>query len=121
MTWLDTIRQQWPRIRMEDDDGVVHTHFSYEWEPDSAATNQAMLDDRMPEMHVWVGLPDKQIIIDLTTRFLPAQCRQTAGLEWLAPPPPDYLWCHINDLPRGVYYLAEIGAVQLACYMLSRS
>jgi hypothetical protein len=55
---------QWPRIRPEDDDGVMNTHFAYEWSPHEPASAMSVALGNLPEMHVWVGLIDSQEITD---------------------------------------------------------
>lgn len=109
----------WPRIKLpEEDDGIINTHFSYIWEPNSPATIKAILEGRMPEMHVWIYLLDTDEIIDLTTRYLVSQCTKLTGMRWSAPPPPDYLWCNRNDLPPDVVYQEHDSANKFAITLL---
>lgn len=102
------------------DDGVSPTHFGYLWEARSATTRERLALGLLPEIHVWAALPDRREIVDLTTRYLPQQARSCAGLEWTAPPPPDYLWCDLGSLPDGVQYRADLTAVGAALYLLRR-
>ena len=95
------------RVRPEMDDGVIGTHFSYVFEPRSADTLLRLCRDSMPEMHVWVQLPDRREILDLTTCYLKKQCIETAGLPWLNDDPPDYFWGTPEELPFGWRYTAQ--------------
>jgi hypothetical protein len=106
----------WPRLRHEDDDGVVNTHFSYVWEPDSEITKQRIAARQLPEMHVWCAIPNPPQIIDLTTRFFRQRCERVTGMNWTAPEPPQYLWVTPDTLPQNVVYRPEVSAIRLACY-----
>jgi hypothetical protein len=122
---------QWPRIPPERDDGVSPTHFAYEWDPDSDLGRLARAGispvirrgDRwiaasLPEMHIWLGCPGSGEILDFTTGLWPAACLATIGEEWLAPPPPDYLWTFGTRLPPGVNYLADRDAIDTVIAVL---
>lgn len=111
----------WPRINLKNDDGKMLTHFSYQWEPDSAATRLAIAENRMPEMHVWVHLPAEGEIVDLTTRYLKAQCERRTRMRWLAADPPDFLWCRYDQLPDGVYYESSQSAIHHIRRMVERT
>jgi hypothetical protein len=100
-----------PRIDLKDDDGVVHTHFSYIFDPNKVS--EAIKTNTLPEVHVWVQLPDRGEIVDITTRYLKEQCETLSGLKWLAPDPPDFLWLSPNDLPEGVAYEPDMNACML--------
>jgi hypothetical protein len=120
---------QWPRVPPELDDGVMATHFAYEWQPDSEINRlirsgilsivrrrDGLVGFSLPEMHVWLGCPDTGEIIDFSTGLWPAACKATLGLDWLAPLPPDYLWA--DEVPEGVRYVADRGAIDTALYVL---
>lgn len=104
----------WPRVLPEQDDGVSPTHFSYVWEPNSMTTRNLILAGMLPEMHIWVGLPDSNEIVDLTTKFLPVQCQRLIKYDWPGIKPPDYLWTNAKELPEGVIYEPDIKAIVLA-------
>jgi hypothetical protein len=110
---------QWPRLRPEDDDGVVDTHFSYMWSPLTPASVVAMEAGQLPEMHVWAGLPDEQIIVDFSTRHLPTAAARL-GMAWTAAEPPQYLWCSARAVPAAVVYRPNREATLLACRILKR-
>ena len=61
---------QWPRVRHEEDDGRIDTHFAYMWTPSAADSALSVALGNLPEMHVWVGIVDRQEIVDFTTRHL---------------------------------------------------
>ena len=103
----------WPRIDMTKDDGVSATHFSYVFEPQGPVTKARLAADLLPEMHAWITLPDRKEILDLTTRHLKVQCERTAGLPWLGPDPPKFLWCDWSKLPAHVHYEPHPDAIKI--------
>lgn len=114
---------QWPRLDPEDDDGVVDTHFAYEWS-DGPATSIRILSGDLTavEAHFWLGLiqpglPDE--LVDFSTWGLPTQARTIAGLHWPGPTPPQYLWA--SKLPEGWSYRPARGAVEFGYHVLLQS
>jgi hypothetical protein len=104
----------YPRIDLDKDDGISATHFSYTFEPTSQHTVECLKNNSMPEMHMWVTLPDQGEIVDLTTRYVKHQCLKAANLKWLASSePPDFIWCKEKELPEGVVYEPHPHAVAL--------
>ena len=103
----------WPRIARELDDGKVDTHFSYMFEPYSPATKLALVENRMPEMHVWITLPEEHEILDLTTGYLKQQCQRRTTMKWMAPDPPEFLWVKWHEIPEDVHYEPSHIAVQI--------
>jgi hypothetical protein len=102
----------------ELDDGTSPTHFAYEWDPESPVARLARVGmspvirrgdgwvaASLPEMHVWLGCPRSGEVIDFTVGLWPAACLATIGAQWLAPPPPEYLWTFGAKLPAGVHYV----------------
>ena len=81
----------WPCMG-DVDDGVSPTHFSYIFEAGDPQTHKQLKLGRLPEMHVWVAIPETQEIIDLTTKYLTYQAMDLANIKWTAAIPPDYLW-----------------------------
>jgi len=110
---------QWPRVRRDEDDGVIDTHFSYMWSPATAESALSVALGNLPEMHVWVGLVDRQEIVDFTTRHLKVAAREH-GLAWTAAAPPPYLWCHAAATPDWVVYRPFRDASVYACLLLKR-
>jgi hypothetical protein len=104
----------YPRIDMSKDDGIMATHYSYVFEPYSLDTIASIENNMMPEMHVWVTLPDQGEIVDITTCYLKELCENHAGIKWLAPDPPDFIWS--RTLPEHVYYTPDPKAVLLIPY-----
>jgi hypothetical protein len=103
----------WPRMPIEDDDGEVHTHFAYEWQGlTDPATQKTIAAGIMPEMHVWAAHIEEGALIDITTRYLPKQCRMQGGMEWLAEAPPDYLWAPGKEIPDAWLYTPHEDAVR---------
>mgnify|MGYP001562720860 CR=1 FL=1 len=98
----------WPILADKDDDGIVATHFTYEWSPWRDESRVAMLHGYLPEIHCWIGLPDTQELVDFSTKhFHAAAMRET--LKWTAPLPPDYLWT--DPLGIGAMYQPEKDAL----------
>jgi hypothetical protein len=100
----------WPIVPPGQDDGKAATHFSYEWSPWREESQAALTLGLLPEIHVWVGLPDQDELLDFTTKFLPLQAAKE-GLAWHTPPPPDFLWCGPSELPEGVIYKPDLDAI----------
>jgi len=110
--YLQAGSMSWPCIKMEEDDGVSPTHFSFEWEGYTQANVMRMVSGALPEMHVWVGIPETNEIVDLSVGTLPEQAKEIAKIEWKGPRPPNFLWT--NVLPENVRYVPEKGATTLA-------
>ena len=72
---------QWPRVRREEDDGGMNTHFAYVWTPGAYDSALSVAMGNLPEMHVWVGILDTQEIVDFTTRHLRAAA-EARGMAW---------------------------------------
>lgn len=100
----------WPILPPGEDDGKSPTHFSYEWSPWREESQAALKLGLLPEIHVWVGLPDQNELLDFSTKFLPEQAAKD-GLVWRTAPPPDFLWCGPSELPDGVIYQPDLGAI----------
>jgi hypothetical protein len=56
--------------------------------------------------------------LSFTTGLWPEACRETLGLEWLGPHPPDYLWTFGSRLPTGVRYITDRAAIDLVTAVL---
>ena len=109
----------WPIIDLDKDDGVQMTHFSYQWSPNEIQSRLAIAGGAMPEMHVWVALPDSGELVDFTTGFWPEQAKLLTGLDWPGPKPPNYLWD--KKLPRGVQYTPIRDAVTFALWAAAKT
>jgi len=81
-----------------------------EWSPWREESQAALKLGLLPEIHVWVGLPDQNELLDFTTKFLPEQAAKE-GLIWRTPPPQDFLWCGPVELPEGVIYKPDLDAI----------
>lgn len=108
---------------LDDGEPTTPTHFSYVCDKSlSMSTVAAHLDfGRLPEMHVWAADPGRQEIVDLTTKFLPEQCKRLSGLDWLTPAPPDYLWCKVSRLPEEWVYAPNADATFLAMMLIAET
>lgn len=87
----------WPRVRPEQDDGVVETHYGYEWQGMNMQTAAMIAAGLLPEVHFWAAVLDPKPpfgaeVLDVTTRDFPAMCLKTIGKDWPGDPPPDFLW-----------------------------
>lgn len=103
------------RVPVELDDGVSSTHFSYVYTPGARPPRPECL----PEMHVWIALPDMGEIVDFSTGRLAELCEKTCGDKWLSPPPPDYVWANANSTPDGFVYIPNIYAISLVVELLA--
>jgi hypothetical protein len=110
---------QWPRVRREEDDGRINTHFAYMWTPGAYESALSVALGNLPEMHVWVGLLDSQEVVDFTTRHLKAAAAERR-MAWSAADPPPYLWCPAASLPDWVVYRPDRDASVYACTILKR-
>jgi hypothetical protein len=105
----------WPRVRPEDDDGLVATHFGYEWHPEDPETQRRIAGGTiLPEMHVWAALPESNEILDFSTGGLVDQCRRLIHADWPGEKPPPYLWTYVNNMPPGVIYRPDVDATVYA-------
>ena len=108
----------WPKTQV--DDGKSDTHFGYEFQVDQFdAGVRQVLAGTMPEIHVWIALPEEKVIVDFSTRWMPDNCR-TLGQEWPGEHPPPFLWAGADDLPSGVLYKPHAKAIALALLMLEK-
>ena len=103
----------WPILPPDQDDGHQPTHFSYEWSPWRPESQAALQLGLLPEIHIWIGLPDQNELVDFSTKWFPQQAAQE-GLVWRTEPPPDFLWCGPSELPAGVIYQPALEAIQFA-------
>jgi len=108
----------WPRIVIgsDDDDGECHTHFSYFWEDRNTRSIVSMLNGNLPELHVWMGIPETGEVVDIETCNFSQTCRDL-GMDWLSPEPPDYLWTH--DPPLDVWYRPDEQAIRAAIFYMT--
>jgi hypothetical protein len=58
----------------------------------------------LPEVHVWLGDPLRQELVDATTGFFPAQAMALQGMDWPGKKPPEWLWCRGRDIPDEACY-----------------
>jgi len=100
----------WRFVPPEMDDGKCAMWFGYEWSPENDLSKFAIQHGLVPEIHCWIGLPDTNEIVDFSTRYVQEQAERE-GYRWLAPVPPDYIWCQADQLPDGVFYKPEIDAI----------
>jgi hypothetical protein len=104
----------WPRIRMEDDDGEVMTHFSYVFDAHHEMTAMSLALRQLPEMHCWLALPETGEVIDLSAGFQAEACEKHSGHLWEAPPPPSYYWFPVTGGPEHVHYDPDPVATRIA-------
>lgn len=108
----------WPRHPDRDHE---FGQFSYHWEVDMQVIGRHLMAGTLPEMHVWVGLPQDQMIVDLTTGYQMRQCIETARMEWLTASLPEYIWCSGRELPGRYVYEASKSATMLAYRLLAET
>lgn len=87
----------WRRVRDEDDDGVLPTHFTYLFDFDDPLTTMSLLLRQLPEMHCWMAVPSTGDIIDLSVKHQTRACYENTQMVWQAYPLPEYLWLNVND------------------------
>ena len=102
----------WPLLPRHLDDGVSSTHFGYVFEADVAKVRFAQ--GWLPEVHVWVVVPETETLIDMTTAYQPAQCRKMIGKEFHPESvPPPYFWDKFDRLPDWWRYKADAVAIAM--------
>lgn len=110
----------WEIVPPEKDDGKILTHFGFEWSPYNAISQAAMAQGLLPEMHVWIALPELQEIIDFATAGFPEFVTDELHLDWMSPPPPAFLWTKKEGMPRGCYYTPNLEATRLAMIRIAQ-
>lgn len=115
----------WPRLRIEDDDGVSATHFSYEYEARGnlrAVVDSVLARGAVPEIHAWavVLASDGPEVVDLTVPYWPRRCAEVLGLPWTAPQPPPFLWADEDEVvARRCRYAADPEATALVGVLIA--
>ena len=105
----------WPVIHLEEDDGKCNTHFSYMWEGLTTKNVDILVSGRLPEMHVWVVLPDTKSLVDFTTGDLKKHAAKV-GVTWSGPEPLEYFWD--THTPSGVVYTPDKVATRVAMQLI---
>jgi hypothetical protein len=108
----------WQRIPHEMDDGHIMTHFGYEWRPDDQKSDLARRLGLLPEVHVWLGDPERQEIVDITTGMFPDQAKAIRGYDWPGKLPPPFIWCGTDEIPPEARYVPSRDAT---IYVWSRT
>lgn len=111
---------RWRWQRPENDDGVSPTHFGYIWSPEDPASRAAALRGALPEVHVWLGDPVRQEIVDASTDGLVESARRLIGVEWEVERPPDFLWAPARELPADAVYDCSREATLSVARLLER-
>ena len=101
----------WSILPPHLDDGQQPTHFSYEWSPWRPESQAALKRGLLPEIHIWIGLPDLNELVDFSTKWLPERAAKE-GLVWRTERPPTFLWCSPSEMPEGVLYTPDINAIR---------
>ena len=102
----------WRMVDESDDDGISPTHFGYQWSPEDPFSKAALHAGKLPELHVWVALPDEGlVIVDFSTGRIPTVAKQRHGYEWKAAAPPQYVF---GAPPPGAVYHPSIQAIKFA-------
>lgn len=96
------------------DDGKSPNYFSYQFS--LAAALPYVARGELPEMHCWVGIKETREIVDVSTEFLPDQCKRLSGMDWRMPPPPPFVWDHTSNLERqrDLIYIPDVEAIKIA-------
>ena len=111
---------QWRIVPEDKDDGEMATHFGYQWDPGSPMSELSMRFGNLPEIHCWLGIVQSQEVIDFSTGSLKWHA-EGLGLRWLAPDPPEFLWCGVEDLPRfGASYIPNRDATLYAASIANK-
>jgi len=107
----------WKMVDDHLDDGIAPNEWGYTFQDDGTETEQILMGI-MPEMHVWVAIPDRSEIVDVMTGYQVERALE-AGHRWRAPHPPDWLWCKTNDVAKcGAIYVPHRKAIKYANMMI---
>lgn len=96
------------------DDGVSPNYFSYQFS--LAAALPYVARGELPEIHCWVGIKETRELVDVSTEFLPDQCKKLSGMDWRTPPPPPFVWDTTAALERqrDLIYTPDVDAIRIA-------
>lgn len=97
---------------------VYPMRFGYEWEGLTPYAIQLLQTGRLPEMHVWAGDPERNELVDTTTKYWPEQCLGILGQKWTAKKPPDFLWS--AEMVPGTEYRPDGQATSVAHILAER-
>lgn len=104
----------WPMVPREEWITNPITHFSYVWSPETPQSQTMLKAGKLPEIHVWLALPQRMELVDFSTGTLPTHAQANHELaRWTGPKPPDFLWCRFADIPEGVFYDVNRDATKL--------
>jgi hypothetical protein len=78
----------------------VPTHFGYQWDPCDEFSQEQMKRGLLPEIHIWIALPDENQIVDFSTGSFKKLCMEQHGLPWETPDPPEYFWGSPEELAQ---------------------
>ena len=83
------------RYKPDECSGVTHFGWVYgDNEPiPQQLSHKARLKGLLPELHVWVAIPDSLEIVDIETARFPHVAKNMIGVQWdESLLPPDFLW-----------------------------
>jgi len=107
----------WPRMREHKPNDL--DLFGYRFRPTHPQSVALMAAGELPELHVWLEIPTKNFIVDLTTGYLPKACLEFTKLPWLNEPPPEYLFTKKEDIPERVIYAHDDHALSISIKRLN--
>lgn len=99
----------WRVIPAARDDGHTATHFGYEWTPNDPFSREAVARGQLPEVHIWVALPDEECLIDFSTQYFPKLAKERHGIDWLTEPPPQFIF---GAPPADAFYRPNTAAIK---------
>jgi len=94
------------------DDAKEFSHVSVVWENNKGRIIQALIEEKLPEMHIWLGNYTQQMIFDPCSGYWP-KMNPELNLLWELPDPPKYLLCTKEATPKGVVYECDKDAIEL--------
>lgn len=114
VTLLQAGSASFKMIPDNQDDGVSPNYFSYQFS--LAAALPYVARGELPEMHCWVGIKETRELVDVSTEFLPDQCKKLSGMDWRTPPPPPFVWDTTAALERqrDLIYEPDVEAIKIA-------
>lgn len=99
----------WPRLPIyqieSDADKDPNHQYGFKWNGEYTPEDiHQMMLGNLPEMHIWIALPELKEIVDFSVHGFPDHCKQYLGLDWPGPKPPKYFWAAAGEIHHYVNY-----------------
>lgn len=73
----------WPVVEGWDNPDVKDAVIGWEFDPDGDDWQAIVRNNKMPEMHAWIALPERELVIDMSVKHFPEIVDSlTPGRQW---------------------------------------